>query len=322
LDIWCLFTSACAKSSFERGRGRLYKIHMTISYFTPSRWASTALLGLLTFSPIGASAGMTPDEVKKFEDYKAKAATGDAGAQSMVGLCYALELGVKQDMFQAFNWYRKSAEQGHAEGLHQAGLCYSKGWGVAKSGVEAYAYISLAAATNELARDNLASLETSISSAEVEAGKKRAVELQREIKSKMAPKRGSSRRDKTDFLEPPIIDSSNPDGAAERFLERMSQKHGRSKEIGGKTYVFIDNSFPLCRTFRKGYYRIDNISVTDKLEMLDIIIQMAKHMEKLDEIMKGPDDEESLKRGMLMMNQWADDGRNLEKRLFSILGVN
>jgi hypothetical protein len=295
---------------------------MTAATAPSSRWAFLTLLGMLTFSPGGAHAGMSPEEVKKFEDYKAKAATGDASAQHMAGFCYALELGVKHDMLQAFNWYRKSADQGYAEGLHQVGLCYSKGWGVAKSGVEAYAYISLAAATNELARDNLKSLETAISSAEVEAGKKRAVEIQKEIKSKMAPKKGASRRDKADFLEPPIIDSSNPDGAAERFLERMSQKHGRSKEIGGKTYVFIDSSFPLFRSFRKGYYRIDNLTLTDKLEVMDILLQMQKHMEKLDEILKGPDDEESIKRGMLRMNQWADDGRNLEGRLHSILGVN
>jgi hypothetical protein len=295
---------------------------MPSSYPRFTRWASIALFCSLTFSPVGADAGMTPEEVKKFEDYKAKAEKGDASAQHMAGFCYALELGVKHDMLQAFNWYRKSADQGYAEGLHQVGLCYSKGWGVAKSGVEAYAYISLAAATNELARDNLKSLETAISSAEVEAGKKRAVEIQKEIKSKMAPKKGASRRDKADFLEPPIIDSSNPDGAAERFLERMSQKHGRSKEIGGKTYVFIDSSFPLFRSFRKGYYRIDNLTLTDKLEVMDILLQMQKHMEKLDEILKGPDDEESIKRGMLRMNQWADDGRNLEGRLHSILGVN
>ncbi len=295
---------------------------MPSPYPSLTPWVSITLLCSLIFTPIGAYAGMSPEEVKKFEDYKAKAAMGDASAQSMVGLCYALELGVKQDMFQAFNWYRKSAEQGHAEGLYQAGLCYSKGWGVAKSGVEAYAYISLAAATNELARDNLISLETTISSTEVEAGKKRALELQKEIKSKMAPKKSPARRDRTDFLEPPIIDSPHPNGTAERFLERLNQKHGRSKEIGGKTYVFIDSSLPLFRSFRKGYYRIDNLTLTEKLEVMDILLQMQKHMEKFDEILKGPDDEESIKRAMLSMNQWADDGRNLERRLHSILGVN
>ena len=102
----------------------------------------------------------------------------------------------------------------------------------------------------------------------------------------------------------------------------MSQQHGRSKEISGKTYVFIDNSYPMFRSFRKGYYRIDNLTLTEKLEVMDIILQMQKHMEKFGEILKGPDDEESIKRGMLMMNQWADDGRKLERKLHYILGVN
>jgi hypothetical protein len=125
----------------------------------------------------------------------------------------------------------------------------------------------------------------------------------------------TSRRDKGNYLEPPSLDISNPD----MFLERMRQKHGEVSDIEGKKFIFIDNRFPLCRVFRKGYYRIDNLSLTDKLEMLDIFIQMQKHLEKLDVILKGPDDEEGIKRGMLMMNQWVDDGRNLERKLHSIL---
>jgi len=78
----------------------------------------------------------------------------------------------------------------------------------------------------------------------------------------------------------------------------------------------------MFRSFRKGYYRIDNLTLTEKLEVMDIILQMQKHMEKFGEILKGPDDEESIKRGMLMMNQWADDGRKLERKLHYILGVN
>ena len=162
---------------------------MTTLSVSSFRWAFMFLLGLLTFFPIGASAGMTPDEVKKFEEFKAKAEKGDASAQHMAGFCYALELGVKHDMLQAFNWYRKSADQGYAEGLHQVGLCYSKGWGVPKNEVEGYAFIYLAAVTNDFARDNLASLEASISRAEVAAGQRRALELRKEIDAKIAAKK-------------------------------------------------------------------------------------------------------------------------------------
>ena len=127
----------------------------------------------------------------------------------------------------------------------------------------------------------------------------------------------TSRRDKGDYLEPPSIDMTNPD----RFIERMRQKHGEVSDIDGKKFIFIDNRFPMCRTFRKGYYRIDNLSLSDKLEMLDVVVQMHKQIEKLDQILKGPDDDESIKRGMLMMNQWADDGRELERRLRALLDV-
>jgi len=139
------------------------------------------------------------------------------------------------------------------------------------------------------------------------------------------PGRANTRRGEADFRQPQSLDSldgSNPESGVERFLERMRQKHGEVSDFGGKKFIFIDNRFPLCRTFRKGYYRIDNISLTDKLEMLDIFIQMKKHLENLDDILKEPENEEGITRGMLRMNQWADHGRNLERRLHSILGVN
>lgn len=178
---------------------------MTATSAPSFRWAFLFLLGLLTFSPIGASAGMTPDEVKKFEEVKAKAEMGDASAQHMAGFCYALELGVKHDMLQAFNWYRKSADQGYAEGLHQVGLCYSKGWGVPKNEVEGYAFICLAAVTNDFARDNLASLEASISRAEVAAGQKRALELRKEIDAKIATKKAGKQANPIKESKPPVV---------------------------------------------------------------------------------------------------------------------
>ena len=103
----------------------------------------------------------------------------------------------------------------------------------------------------------------------------------------------------------------------------MRQKPGKVSNIDGKQYMFIDNSLPMFGSFRKGYYRIDNLSAADKLAMVDVLVRMAKHMEKFDDIFKGPRprDEEDIKRGMLMVNQWGDDARALESELYSILGV-
>ena len=86
---------------------------MTTLSVSSFRWAFVVLLGLLNFSPIGASAGMTPDEVKKFEEVKAKAEKGDAEAQMWLGWHYLDGEGVAKDSKQATIWWRKSAEQGH-----------------------------------------------------------------------------------------------------------------------------------------------------------------------------------------------------------------
>jgi TPR repeat protein len=56
---------------------------------------------------------MSPEEVKIFEEAKAKAEKGDAQAQLMLGCYYLNGEGVAKDSKQAAIWWRKSAEQGH-----------------------------------------------------------------------------------------------------------------------------------------------------------------------------------------------------------------
>ena len=188
-------------------------------------WLSAMLLALLAFLPWSASAGMTPEEVKAFEGYKAKAEKGDAEAQYNLGLCYfygtgvakdeveavkwfrkAADLGyakaqsnlgisyydgtgVAKDEVEAVKWYRKAAEQGDAKGQCNLAACYARGTGVAKYPVEAYAYWNLAGITVEVARNNLAILEKEMSPDQIAAGKKRTKELQKEIDARIAAKK-------------------------------------------------------------------------------------------------------------------------------------
>jgi TPR repeat protein len=198
---------------------------MTTLSVSSFRWAFLFLLGMLTFSPIGASAGMTPEEVKQFEDYKAKAEKGDAVSQYNVGVCHAKGEGVAMDDMQAvwwyrkaaeqglalaqydlavrydsgkgierdnaaaIRWYRKSAEQGYGPAQSNMGVCYATGEGVLKDEIEAYAYWNLAGITLEEARKNLAILEKNLSRDEIAAGQKRSKELQKEIEAKIAAKK-------------------------------------------------------------------------------------------------------------------------------------
>ena len=147
---------------------------------TPGFGLIVATVGLLTLLPMRATAGMTPEEVLKFETRKALAEKGDAKGQHMLGECYIFGTGVAKNYTEAAKWHLKSALQGYAEGQlaigfdygfgygvgksypeavkwyrkaseqgvawaqHQMGLSYDQGLGVTKDSVEAYAYYSLA----------------------------------------------------------------------------------------------------------------------------------------------------------------------------------
>ena len=78
-------------------------------------WLTAVLFVLMTLSP--ARAGMTPQEVKAFEGYKAQAEKGDRVAQHNLGYQYFKGSGVAKDFVQAVSWYRKAAEQGF--GIHR-----------------------------------------------------------------------------------------------------------------------------------------------------------------------------------------------------------
>ncbi len=187
-------------------------------------WIIAVILGLMALSPATAHAGMTPEEVKAFEGFKALAERGDAHAQLSLGLCFDNGSGVTKDQVQAVSWYRKAAEKGYAKAQDRLGTRYRYGlgvaedqvlavsWyrkaadqgdaraqdrlanhyrhgeGVAKDEIEAYAYLSLAGVTYELARGRLAVLEKQMSGDQIAAGKKRTKELQQEIDAKIAAK--------------------------------------------------------------------------------------------------------------------------------------
>jgi hypothetical protein len=55
---------------------------------------------------------------------------GDALAQNILGLLYALGQGAKQDFGEAVRWYRKAAAQGHADAQCHLAAAYAKGQGV------------------------------------------------------------------------------------------------------------------------------------------------------------------------------------------------
>ena len=119
----------------------LYKDSMTALPTPSSRWVFLTLLGMLTFSPIGASAGMTPEEVKAFNINKALATDselrgvqykGSPEAQFDLAVCYHDGVGVAKDFVQAVAWWRKAALAGHSPSQFYLALKYESGEGLAK----------------------------------------------------------------------------------------------------------------------------------------------------------------------------------------------
>ena len=96
-----------------------------------------ALLGFFSILPAPVAAGMTPEEVKAFEGYKARADQGDGMAQFELACCYRHGKGVAKDFVEAVRWFRRAADQGDAAAQYNLGACYFNGEGVPKDEVEA-----------------------------------------------------------------------------------------------------------------------------------------------------------------------------------------
>lgn len=121
--------------------------------------------------PFVLAAG-SEDDVKRFDDLKAKADLGDVASQYAVGSCYTTGKGVLKDQIQAF------------------------------------AYWSLAAMTNDRARRSLATLAAEMSVTSRSYGQQQAKRLQQEIVDNIA----SSKR-KVGVVANPVVPTKNAEPA-------------------------------------------------------------------------------------------------------------
>lgn len=105
----------------------------------------------------------------------------DAGKQMYspgalcAGLLYREGMGTAKNLEEATKWITKSADLGNAQAMYQLGKMYWTGSGVNQDKVAAYSFMLLAA-TGDLpnAQQDKATYEQSLSSKELEKGRKRA----------------------------------------------------------------------------------------------------------------------------------------------------
>lgn len=112
-------------------------------------WCLTLLVGSAFGGP--QTQGPVPQKTLAEDEGKAlrqKAERGDAKAQLDLGLKYVKGDGVPQDNSLAASWFGKAAEQGDATAQSMLSIAYLRGnLGVPQDYVEAYKWMSLAAAT-------------------------------------------------------------------------------------------------------------------------------------------------------------------------------
>ena len=89
--------------------------------------------------------GIREDKQEAVKWYRLAAGQGDAEARWRLGYCYFWGEGIREDKQEAVKWYRLAAEQGDAEAQRMLGYCYSLGEGIREDKQEAVKWYRLAA---------------------------------------------------------------------------------------------------------------------------------------------------------------------------------
>lgn len=110
------------------------------------------LLALLLATPASAEIETARDlmEAGRFEEAREAllpaARSGNADAEELIGVMYAMGLGVLQDDMRAFDWYLRAAMKGHPGAQSGVGWYYEVGRGLpAPDLVRAYLWYALSA---------------------------------------------------------------------------------------------------------------------------------------------------------------------------------
>lgn len=118
------------------------------------RLARSLILSALVLAAAPASAGIEEArdlmEAGAFEEARARLApaarSGNADAEELIGVMYAMGLGVERDDVRAFEWYLRAAMKGHPGAQSGIGWYYEVGRGLpAPDLVRAYMWYTLSA---------------------------------------------------------------------------------------------------------------------------------------------------------------------------------
>lgn len=132
--------------------------------------------------------GTTPNLAEAMKYWRLAAEAGYGESQYNIGVCHLEGIGGPKDETMALIWLRKAAGQGDTGALFALGRFHlgrlASNLSVKKDMNEAYAYFTLAGVTLEKARKELAELEKKMDAQSISNGKKRALDLKKEIEAK------------------------------------------------------------------------------------------------------------------------------------------
>lgn len=138
-------------------------------------------LAILLFLSLGTFA-----LASEIDDLTKRAESGDALAQSDLGLLYAIGKDVQQDHKRALYWYELAANQGHALAQRNLGMAYFHGLGVPQNYKQAYIWLSLAAANgNRVFTFNRNSAASRLTPADLTEAQTEAAALAKKISERM-----------------------------------------------------------------------------------------------------------------------------------------
>ena len=132
--------------------------------------------------------GTTPNLAEAMKYWRLAAEAGYGESQYNIGVCHLEGIGGPKDETMALIWLRKAAGQGDTGALFALGRFHlgrlASNLSVKMDMIEAYAYLTLAGVTLDKARKELADLEKKMDAQSISNGKKRALDLKREIEAK------------------------------------------------------------------------------------------------------------------------------------------
>jgi TPR repeat protein len=112
--------------------------------------------------------GVTKNMAEAHRWWNFAAIQNDPGAQYNLGLTYARGEGVAADPERAARWFREAARRGHVQAQHNLGMLYHEGRGVPKDARLAYYWVRVAALQGDtVAADALPPLRAQMTEAQV-----------------------------------------------------------------------------------------------------------------------------------------------------------